>query len=86
LFLRICQYDIFLVWFDFSVFGCVHNPLKAYVKVTEQDTVLTLKKQHVIILSPHSSYSINAKKITAMTNFQSANANQLRANIVNTLA
>jgi len=86
-FLQICQYDISLVWFDFNVFGCVHNPLQVFVKVAEQDTALTLwKKQHVIILSPHSSYSIKAKKIAAMTNFQSVNANQLRANIVNALA
>jgi len=40
--LRICQYVIFLVWFDFHVFGCVHNPLQVFVKVTKQDTVLTL--------------------------------------------
>jgi len=48
---------------------------------------LTLgKKQHVIILSPHSSYSIKTKKkIVATTDFQFVNANQLRANIVNTL-
>jgi len=45
LFLRICQYDIFLVWFDVSVFGCVHNPLQVFVKVTEQDTALTLGKK-----------------------------------------
>jgi len=77
----------FLVWFDFGVFGWVHNPLQVFVKVTEQDKVLTLeKKYHVIILSPHSSYSIKAKKIAAMTNFQFVNANQLRANIVNRLA
>jgi len=38
LFLLICQYDIFLVWFDFSVFGSVHNLLQVFVKVTEQDT------------------------------------------------
>jgi len=35
LFLRICQYDIFLVWYDFNVFGCVHNPLQVFFKVTE---------------------------------------------------
>jgi len=41
----------------------VHNPLQVFVKVTEQDTALTLeKKWHLIILSPHSSYSIKAKK------------------------
>jgi len=41
----------------------VHNPLQVFVKVTEQDTALTLgKKQHVIILSPHSSYLLKAKK------------------------
>jgi len=34
----------FLVWFDFSVFGCVHNPLQVFVKVTEHDTALTLGK------------------------------------------
>jgi len=37
--------DIFLVWFDFSVFGCVHNLLQVFVKVTEQDTALTLGKK-----------------------------------------
>jgi len=37
-----CQYDIFLVWFDVSVFGCEQNPLQVFVKVTEQDTALTL--------------------------------------------
>jgi len=41
LFLRICQYDIFLVWFDFSVFGSVYNPLQVVVKDTEQDVALT---------------------------------------------
>jgi len=41
---RICQYEIFLVWFDFSVIGCVHNPLQVFVKATEQDTALTLGK------------------------------------------
>jgi len=40
----------------------------------------------VIILSPHSSYPIKAKKTAAMTYFQFVNANQLRANTVNTLA
>jgi len=45
LFLPICQYDFFSVWFDFSVFGCVHNPLQVFVKVTEQDTALTLGKR-----------------------------------------
>jgi len=34
----------FLVWFDFSVFGGVHNPLQVFVKVTEQDTALMLEK------------------------------------------
>jgi len=33
LFLRIRQYDIFLVWFDFSIFGCVHNPLQFLLKL-----------------------------------------------------
>jgi len=45
LILRICQYGISLVWFDFSVFGCVHNPLQVFVEVTEQDTALTLGKK-----------------------------------------
>jgi len=44
LFLRICQYGMFLVWFDFNVFGGVHNPLQDFVKVTEQDTALMLEK------------------------------------------
>jgi len=34
----------FLVWFDFSVLGCMHKPLQVFVKVTEQDTALTLGK------------------------------------------
>jgi len=44
LFLLICQYDIGFVWFDFSVYGCVHNLLQVFVKVIEQDTALTLGK------------------------------------------
>jgi len=39
------MYDIFLVWFDFSIFGCVHNLLQAFVKIAEQDTALTLGKK-----------------------------------------
>jgi len=35
----------FLVWFDFSVYGYVHNLLQVFVKVTEQDTALTLGKK-----------------------------------------
>jgi len=35
----------FLVWFDFSVFVCVHNSLQVFVKVTEQDMALTLGKK-----------------------------------------
>ena len=35
----------FLVWFNFDVFDCVHNPLQVFVKVTEQDTALTLRKK-----------------------------------------
>ena len=87
LFLRICQYEIFLVWFDFSVFGCVHIPLQVFVKVTEQDTALTVGKTlHVIKLSSHWSYSIKTtKKIAVMTNFQFVNANQLRANLMKNL-
>jgi len=34
-----------LVWFDFSVFGYVHNPLQVFVKVTEQYTALALGKK-----------------------------------------
>jgi len=34
-----------LVWFDFSIFGYVRNPLQVFVKVTEQDTALTLGKK-----------------------------------------
>jgi len=44
-FFYVSQYDIFLVWFDFSVFGCVHNPLQVFVKVTEQNTALILGKK-----------------------------------------
>jgi len=48
MFLRIRQYDIFLVWFDVSVFSCVHNLLnllQVFVKVTEQNMALWLGKK-----------------------------------------
>jgi len=42
----------------------MHNPLQVFVKVTEQYTALTReKKYHVIILSPHSSYSLSNKRL-----------------------
>jgi len=34
-----------LVRLQCRLFGCVHNPLQVFVKVTEQDTALTLGKK-----------------------------------------
>jgi len=33
---------VFVAWFDFSVFGCVHSLLQAYVKVTARDMALAV--------------------------------------------
>jgi len=88
LFLLICQYDIFLVWFDFSVFGSVHNLLQVFVKVTEQDTAFWRSEKNSTWYYYHhiQVIQLKQKKFAAMADFQFVNANQLRANIVNTLA
>jgi len=60
----------------------VHNSLQVFVKVTEQDTSLTLGKKIARdnVITTFKLFNLK-KKIAAMTNFQFVNANQLGAKL-----
>jgi len=62
--------------------------LQVFVKVTEQDTAFWRSEEKSTWYYYHHIQVIQLKQIkfVAMANFQFVNANQLRPNIVNTLA